>query len=250
MAVARVCLLGFLAAFAAPLAVHAAWWVAHDAGGSWAAADWTSARLLPPARASEEAIIAVYAARTGHWRGIFAHHSWMVIKERGGAAYTRFDKVAWGRPVKVDNWAADARWWGHRPILVGRVAGPAAEALIPKIKAAVARYPFDRAGGYAVWPGPNSNSFIAYLLAAVPEAQIALPPTAIGKDWHAGLFWVGATPSRSGLQISLAGVVGMTVAWVEGIEVTIGGLVTGLDLRRPALKVPGLGRIGLDATFG
>jgi len=249
MPLARIYLLGFFAAFGAPLAAHAAWWLAHDPGGSWAAADWTSAHLLPPARANQEAFVAVYAARAGRWRGIFAHHSWMVIKERGATAYTRFDKVAWGRPVKVDNWAPDARWFGHRPILVGRVEGPVAEALIPKIKAAIARYPFNRPGGYAVWPGANSNSFIAYLLAAIPEAGIALLPTAIGKDWHAGVVWIGATPSRTGLQVSLVGVLGLTVAWVEGVEVTVGGLVMGLDLRRPALKLPGLGRIGLDATL-
>jgi hypothetical protein len=33
---------------------------------------------------------------------------------------------------------------------------------------------------------------------------------------------------------------------VEGIEVNFLGLVAGLDLRHPAVKLPGFGRIGLD----
>ena len=47
-----------------------------------------------------------------------------------------------------------------------------------------AAIPYSQPGDYLVWPGPNSNSFIAYVLAAIPEAGIVLPPTAIGKDWR------------------------------------------------------------------
>ena len=215
---------------------------------AWSQADWSSARLLPPARAKPEALVHVYAARTGRWKGIFAHHSWIVVKERGATSYVRYDKVAWGRPVKVDGWAPDARWYGHRPTLVGAVEGPAAEALIPKLRAAVARYPYNNAGGYSVWPGPNSNSFVAYVLAAIPEAGIALPPTAIGKDWRVAGGMAGLTPSGTGFQVSLGGLFGITVGWVEGVEVNVLGLVAGVDLRHPAIKLPGLGRIGMGTV--
>jgi Protein of unknown function (DUF3750) len=241
----RFASLAFLAAFVTPLALHAAWWLSTDAALAWNEADWTSANLLPAARAKPEAIIHVYAARTGRWKGIFAHHSWIVVKERGAGAYTRFDMVAWGQPVKTNNWAPDARWYGHRPTLVGAVEGPAAEALIPKIRAAVARYPYSRYGDYSVWPGPNSNSFTAYVLAAIPAAGIALPPTAVGKDWRADGRHFGLTPSGTGIQLSLGGILGVTIGWVEGVEVNVLGLVAGLDIRRPALKLPGLGRIGV-----
>jgi hypothetical protein len=245
MQLLRLCAFGFLALFLTPLALHAVWWLSRDDGLAWNEANWASAHLLAPARSEPRAMVLVYAARTGRWKGIFAHHSWVVIKENGAASYTRFDMVAWGRPVKIDNWAPDARWYGHRPALVGRVVGPAAAALIPKIRAAVANYPFNRVGGYAVWPGPNSNSFVAYVLAAIPEAAIALPPTAIGKDWHAQALFVGLAPSQTGVVVSIAGVLGVTIAWVEGIEINVLGLVTGIDLRRPALKIPGFGRIGM-----
>jgi hypothetical protein len=215
---------------------------------AWSEADWSSAQLLPPARAKPEALVHVYAARTGRWKGIFAHHSWIVIKERNATRYTRYDKVAWGRPVKIDGWAPDARWYGHRPVRIGAVEGAAAEALIPKVRAAVAHYPHNDFGGYRVWPGPNSNSFVTHVLCAIPEAKIALPPTAIGKDFRPEAELVALTPSRTGLQLSVAGLAGMTVAWVEGVEINVLGLVLGIDLRRPAIKLPGLGRIGVGTV--
>ena len=43
---------------------------------------------------------------------------------------------------------------------------------------------------------------------------------------------------------TLAGYLGLTVGWVEGIEINLLGAVFGLDLRRPAVKLPGLGRVG------
>ena len=244
----RYASLGFLALFLTPLALHAAWWLSTDEAQAWNQADWSSTGVLPAARAKPEAMVQVYAARTGRWKGIFAHHSWIVVKEKGAAAYTRFDKVAWGAPIKVNGWAPDARWYGHRPILVGSVVGPAAEALIPRIRSAVARYPCTRSGGYTVWPGPNSNSFVAYVLSSVPEAGIALPPTAVGKDWRVDGHIFGLTPSRTGVQVSLGGLLGITVGWVEGVEVNVLGLVAGIDLRRPAIKLPGFGRIGMGSV--
>ena len=75
-----------------------------------------------------------------------------------------------------------------------------------------------------------------------------LPPTAIGKDWRDQTFFVGRTPSGTGLQLSVEGLLGLSVGWVEGIEINVLGLVTGIDIRRPALKLPGFGRIGFDSV--
>src|SRR5262245_17518533 len=241
----RIALTTLALAFLLPLALHAAWPLSPYTSGPGMEAVWSSAHLLPAARTKREALVHVYVARTGRWKGIFAHHSWIVIKERDAARYTRYDKVAWGRPVKIDGCAPDARWYGHRPVLVGAVEGPAAEALIPKIRGAVAHYPHNEFGGYRVWPGPNSNSFVTHVLCAIPEAGIALPPTAIGKDYRPEANFIGPTPSRTGLQLSLGGLLGLTVAWVEGVELNLLGLVVGLDLRRPAIKIPGFGRIGV-----
>jgi hypothetical protein len=43
-------------------------------------------------------------------------------------------------------------------------------------------------------------------------------------------------------------VLGVKLGWVEGIEVNVLGLVAGLDLRRPAVKLPGFGRIGFESV--
>ena len=127
--------LTFLAAVHHPACPARGLVAVHDTAQAWNEADWSSAHILPPARSKPEALVHVYAARTGRWKGVFAHHSWIVVKERGASTYTRFDKVAWGQPIKINNWAPDARWYGHSPKLVGAVEGPAAEALIPKIRA-------------------------------------------------------------------------------------------------------------------
>ena len=239
-------LLVILVLFILPLATHAAWWAWRDSGGpDWNGADWSSARLLPEPRAHEPALVRVYAARTGRWRGIVAHHSWIVVKPAGAQRYTRYDKVGWGSPVRTDGWAADARWFGNPPQLVLALDGEAAERVIPRVRRAVAEYPFRKGGDYRVWPGPNSNTFVAHVIGQVPELAVSLPPTALGKDFHAWSDIVGLTPSRTGFQVQIGGYLGLTLGWVEGLEVNLLGLVAGFDLRRPALKLPGWGRLGV-----
>lgn len=244
MRMVRWLIFGFAVAFLLPLATHALWWWARGWPDHWAAADWTSARILPPAEAEPEAVVHVMAARVGRWRGIFAHHSWIVVKPAGALRYVRYDVVGWGAPVRTDHREADARWFGNEPSVLATLRGPAAEAAIPAIRDAVTTYPWSRAGSYRAWPGPNSNSFVAHVAATVPALASALLPTALGKDYRAGGAFVGPPPGGLGLQLSLEGLVGVTVGWVEGIEVNVLGLVAGIDLRRPALKLPGWGRIG------
>jgi hypothetical protein len=242
---ARRFLLLFTLLFLAPVASHAAWWHWQPLAQDWRGADWSSAKLLPAAAIEPEATVHVFAARVGRWRGAFAHHSWIVVKERGASAYTRFDVVGWGTPVRVNHREADGRWYGNVPEQVAEVRGEAAEQLIPRIREAVKSYAYAAPGSYAAWPGPNSNSFVQHVLAEVPELARALPPTAIGKDWRDDGIFAGLTPSRTGIQASLFGVAGFTLGWVEGLEVNLLGLVAGLDIRQPALKLPGWGRLGV-----
>jgi NAD(P)-dependent dehydrogenase (short-subunit alcohol dehydrogenase family) len=122
--------------------------------------------------------------------------------------------------------------------------GEAAARVVPRIHAAVATYPHRAAGSYSAWPGPNSNTFVQAALNAVPELKAVLPPTAIGKDFPVAGWW-GLTPSGTGVFASLGGYLGLTVGWIEGLELNFFVGVLGVDLRRPALKFPGLGRIGM-----
>lgn len=240
----KVALAGFVVLFLLPLGLHALHRYHQGWASSWGSADWSSTGILPAARPDAPALVRVYAARTGRWRGIFAVHSWIVVKDRGGR-YERFDKVGWGSPIRRNGYAPDARWFGNEPELVYAADGAAAEALIPKLRAAIDAYAYARAGDYRLWPGPNSNTFVAAVLAQVPEIDAVLPPNAIGKDYPADGRWIGTTPSGTGLRVTLAGYIGLTVGWLEGLEINILGAVAGLDLRRPALKLPGWGRVGM-----
>jgi hypothetical protein len=116
--------------------------------------------------------------------------------------------------------------------------------MVPKIHAAVEGYEWRSNGDYRAWPGPNSNTFVAAVLATVPELQVALPPTAIGKDFPYDGDVFGLTPSGTGIRVTLGGYLGLTIGWVEGLEINVLGAVFGIDLRRPAVKLPGLGRLG------
>ncbi|WP_018386989.1 DUF3750 domain-containing protein [Ancylobacter sp. FA202] len=242
----RLTLILFVLLFLLPLGAHAlVQWQTADWSRSWGTADWSSTGTLPAADAHPQAMVRIYAARVGRWRGIFAVHSWIVFKGPGAGAYERYDKVGWGRPIRHNGYAPDGRWYGNDPEIVFEATGEDAERLIPKLRAAIASYPFGDAGDYHVWPGPNSNSFVAHVIGQVPELAVTLPPTAIGKDYPVDGDWFGLAPSRTGVRVSLDGYLGLTVAWVEGIEFNLLGAVAGLDLRRPGIKLPGFGRIGI-----
>jgi hypothetical protein len=201
--------------------------------------------MLPDAAADPEARLLVLTGRTGRWKGIFAVHSWVVYKAAGATSWTRYDVVGWGNPVRQNGWAPDGRWYGDVPRVIVDVKGAAAQALIPAVQRAIADYPYRHPGDYRMWPGPNSNTFTAAVLRAVPELAILLPPNAIGKDFRDGIYG-GLTDSGTGLELSLFGILGLKLGWVEGVELNIVGLVAGLDLRHPAVKLPGFGRIGID----
>jgi hypothetical protein len=83
------------------------------------------------------------------------------------------------------------------------------------------------------------------VLRAVPELGVTMPPNAVGRDYRPAPY-LGLTDSRTGVEASLWGLVGVKLGWVEGVEVNFLGLVAGLDLRHPAVKLPGFGRIGLE----
>jgi hypothetical protein len=225
--------------FVTPLAVSAMLHWLGDGPADWRTADRSSAGLLPPAEANPEAVVRIFAARTVRWRGIFAVHSWIVVKERGAAGYDRWDYTAWGEPVRLNGFVADGRWFGRVPDVVFAADGAAAERLIPQIRAAIAGYGPTAVGDYRAWPGPNSNTFVAAVLDAVPELGATLPPTAIGKDFPYDGRWLSLTSAGDGARLRLAGYAGVNIGWLDGLEIVVLGAVVGIDLRRPALKLRG-----------
>ncbi|MFA6267994.1 MAG: DUF3750 domain-containing protein, partial [Pseudolabrys sp.] len=229
--------------FLVPLIARAALYAAGSDPRSWRDADWSSTGTLPAAKDYAPARLVVFTGLTGAWKGIFSVHSWVVFKREGEARWTRYDVVGWGAPVRRNGWPADGRWYGNPPVAIADVSGAQAEALIPKVDAAVRDYAYAQSGDYRIWPGPNSNSFTAAVLRAVPELKVALPANAVGRDFRDG-FYAGWTDSGTGFELSAYGLAGLKAGWVEGVEVNLLGLVAGVDLRYPALKLPGFGRIG------
>ncbi|HEX5093916.1 MAG TPA: DUF3750 domain-containing protein [Burkholderiales bacterium] len=213
--------------------------------------DWRSASrepvgLAPDPATTAEAVIQVYGARTVGARGVFGVHTWVAVKPAGAPAYTVYEVTGWklrwsDTAVAIHTRTPDARWFGAEPSLYADVRGERAEPLLPKIEAAAESYPY--AKEYRAWPGPNSNTFTAWITRQVPELRADLPPTAIGKDYLRGGVFARA-PSGSGGQFSLAGLFAVTASTVEGVELNLLGLTFGLDPWPPALKLPLAGRIG------
>jgi hypothetical protein len=231
--------------FLLPLAVHWALYASQANALSFERADWSSTGLLPQASAEPEARLLIFTGRTGRWRGIFAVHSWIVVKPENATSWSRYDVVGWGAPVRNNGWAPDSHWFGNVPRVLLDLRGAQATALIPKVQAAIASYQYNHAGDYRIWPGPNSNTFVATVLRAIPEAETTLPSNAIGKDFRP-LPYAGLTDSGTGIEVSFLGLLGVKVGWVEGVEFNFLGLVAGFDVRHPAVKLPGFGRVGGD----
>lgn len=233
-----------LVVFLLPAAASVAWWHAQERPPSWRAADWSSSGLLPASQ-RDDAAVYVLAARTGGLKGALAVHSWIVLKKPGEDRYRRYDKVGWGNPIRIDGYAADGRWYSNEPFVVQSATGDAAERLLPEFEAAIAAYPYAERGGYRIWPGPNSNSFVAFVLDAVPGFDARLPPNATGRDYAPGWLLAGLTADGRDFRVTLFGLAGITVGAASGLELHLGGLVAGIDPFRPALKVPGFGSVPL-----
>ncbi len=219
--------------------------------GRVTAQDWRSASqepvgLAPDPASARDAIVQVYAARVIGWRGVFGVHTWIAVKPAAAAEYTVYEIIGWrlrsqDTALVVRHRAPDMRWFGSAPELVAEKRGEGVEELIARIDKAARSYPW--AGEYIMWPGPNSNTFTAWVLRAVPELEADLPPTAIGKD-YSGLRLVGSAPSGRGFQFSFFGLAGLTASAVEGFEVNLLGLSFGINPFDPSLKLPLIGRVG------
>ena len=217
------------------------------ANSDWRTASHERVGLAPDPATHPEAVVQVYAARAFGWRGVFGVHSWVAVKPARAKAYTVYEVIGWklrwdDTAVSIGERDADARWFGNAPQLLAQKRGAEAEALIPRVDKAARSYPYG--DEYSAWPGPNSNTFTAWVTREVPELRADLPPTAIGKD-YLGDSVFAAAPSGSGVQFSVAGVLAVTASTVEGLELNLLGLTFGLDPWPPAIKMPMLGRLGV-----
>lgn len=230
------------------------WWldgarIAHAQTLGWYQLSGAETRLLPDAETTNEAIVAVLAAPTYGWRGYFAVHPWIVYKRAGESAYTRYEVIGWRRTdvVRQNHALPDSQWYGAKPEILVAHRGERAAAMIPAIESAIQSYPYP--GYYRSYPGPNSNTFLAHIGRQVPTLNLDLPPTAIGKDYRPWSSPLGLSPSGQGVQLSIEGLFGGMISIQEGIELNVLGLGMGIDLNCPALRLPFVGRLGLDGTL-
>ena len=193
--------------------------------------------------AVSEAVVQVWGARTRGLKGIFGVHSWIAVKPAGATEFTVYEVVGWrlrwaDSAVVIRNRAPN-RWFGADGELYAQKRGPGVDALIGRIDKAAREYPYAKT--YSVWPGPNSNTFTAWIARAVPGLEADLPATAIGKD-YIGSDMLSTAPSGKGFQLSLRGLLGVAASAVDGLELNILSLNFGVSAS--GIKLPIVGRIG------
>lgn len=157
------------------------------ANRDWRTASREPAGLAEDPATAKQAVIEFYAADAFSWRGWFAVHSWIAIKEHNAAEYTVYEVVGWrvkrGLPAlrQYTTKTPDRYWYGAKPEKFASVQGEKAKLLIPKIQSAIDRYPW--ANEYTLFPGPNSNTFPAWVALQVPELGVKMPFRAIGSGY-------------------------------------------------------------------
>jgi hypothetical protein len=154
----------------------------------WRTASRESADIAPDPVQTREAVLHIYGADAWGWRGWFAIHTWIAAKRTGERAYTIYEVIGWrasrGVPVvRVAQDLPDRYWFGARPRLLKEHQGPGVDAIIDAVESAVRDYPWQME--YKAFPGPNSNTFIAWVGRQVPELGLDLPFSAIGSGYAA-----------------------------------------------------------------
>ncbi len=154
---------------------------------NWRETSREPAGIAPVPSVMQEAVIQFYAADAFSWRGWFAVHSWLAVKPKGTQEYTVYEVVGWGvkngRPAlrEYKTKTPDRFWYGAEPEAFLTIVGEKAERLIPKITEAVNVYPWK--DEYTLFPGPNSNTFPAWIGEQVPELELKMPFRAIGSGY-------------------------------------------------------------------
>lgn len=208
------------------------------------------AGLAPDPATTPEPVVQVYGARTLGVKGIFGVHTWIAVKPANALSWTVYEIIGWrlrwsDSALVIRNRQPDAPWFGAEVELYADKRGPGVEELIAKIDKAAHDYPY--ANTYTLWPGPNSNTFTAWIARAVPELRVDLPPTAIGKDYIGATNFVSTAPSGTGFQFTVAGLFGVVASPVDGFELNLLGLNFGAS--GSGLKLPMVGRIAMPHLF-
>jgi len=138
-------------------------------GGAAVTADNSENQVREDAVVSEP-VVQVWGARTRGAKGIFGVHTWIAVRPRNETEYTVYEVVGWrlrwtDTAVVVRNRAPN-HWFGAEGELYAEKRGAGVEALIQRIDKLAREYPY--ANTYTLWPGPNSNTFVAWIASNFP----------------------------------------------------------------------------------
>lgn len=166
-----------------------------------------------------------------------ARHGWIVLRPASGQLH-RFE---YGGHSRVNDPFSD---FAAGDVMVhGVYEGSPEEIAAKDVCLAAARDDYYREyPGYFPIPGPNSNTFVAFLIRRC-HLGIELPASAIGRD-YVGLIGADLTEARTGIQLGTFPF-GLRLGLREGIEVHFFGLPLGVHFWPPGINVPvNPGRIG------
>lgn len=216
---------------------------------NWQTANRDSAKLAPAPEELSESIYQIYTARAFSWRGYFGTHPWISWKRKNESQYTVAQVTSWGlrgggSALSLQHDLPDRFWFGNKPSILFEARGDDADRMIEQAIKLSADYKYKNS--YTLWPGPNSNTYVEHIIRNTPGITVELPPHSIGKDYLTNSNIFAMSPSGSGVQLSLFGLLGFTIGAAEGIELNILSMTFGVDVLRPALKLPFYGRVGMD----
>ena len=124
----------------------------------WRTASRESAKIAPDPSTTNEAVLHVYGANAWGWRG---YHGQTVLR------------IAKDVP--------DRYWYGEKPRILKAHKGTGVDELIVAVNKAAEDYPWKDT--YRAFPGPNSNTFTAWIAKQVPKLELTLPFSAIDSGY-------------------------------------------------------------------
>lgn len=195
-------------------------------------------------RAPSEAVVQLRCATLPGMLRLVSVHYWFVAFDPGPRRWQRWEVwqeadcggTSWGH-VHRDLWDADHGVGGGPYRIRAEWRGAPARDLLGVLQRSGAYPERDR---YHAWPGPNSNTYVAWVLR---EARVGadLDPLAVGKDWL-GIVGAGTTTTRTGVQVE-SPLVGTKIGLKDGVELHLFCATFGIGLWPPAIKTP-FGRLG------